>query len=494
MGYYSLYKIVKDILRTVFGSKFLRILFILIIILFCSFIYNKVFAFESSTYFNLPITEGESLTSSNGYSLSTIVTTSDEYNIYNMFTPVSLTDADGMTAFTIICKKGDRLSVVPSRYSSSSNYMQLTISATNGVNVTSSSTDFSRWNRIINYTINNNATTPLSLEPSVTKVVYINQNVYNAFYPDGLLFSSNFDGVLYDLNNNIVEDISTFNPPRFDNTTEIENGYPDGVYISRGSYSKNDYLYFHLLQISYTVPINDGNDTVYYYNDKTFALNKDSKYFKLWESDPEDTQNYSYYYISRSALGLDTNSSYLYVLSNSGLQISNTVNILQEDVTNGFYDVIQSDTTGVITPQDSTNDKIQNIDDTLSDNTVSSDTETNIEDSLSFDNNNSDLNNMNTGFFSAITSIFSNLVTYDLGEDTTIVIPLPHSNNTIVLHSNVVYNYVSSVLKNIITAFWYYVFGMYLFRFINRIYIALSSGSIMEKFDNPNEVITSNML
>ena len=59
-------------------------------------------------------------------------------------------------------------------------------------------------------------------------------------------------------------------------------------------------------------------------------LKKDSKYYYNYEDDTEN--KYSYYYVSRSALTLDTNSSYLYVLSNSGDTIGNSYNILQPDI------------------------------------------------------------------------------------------------------------------------------------------------------------------
>lgn len=72
-------------------------------------------------------------------------------------------------------------------------------------------------------------------------------------------------GSLYDkASNNIIIENNPFYAPFFDNVTEIRNGYPDGVYISRGDYSEDNTLYFHLLKITYTVT--DDNNTVYYYH------------------------------------------------------------------------------------------------------------------------------------------------------------------------------------------------------------------------------------
>ena len=309
----------------------------------------------------------------------------------------------------------------------------------------------------------------------------------NTNYVDKTYFT-NHD--VKDTTGNIVFDNTTFISPHFDNITEIEQGYPDGVFVSRGSYSENETLYFHLLKITNT--INDGNNTIYYYSPKIFALTKDSKYYRTYDADTEN--KYSYYYINRSALSLDTNSSYLYVLSNSSESFTNSYGILQPDIPGGIYDVIQSDTTGVITSQDSTNDKIQNIDDTLNDNTVSSDTETNIEDSLKFDNKNDGLNNLNNGFFSRLTSMLSNLLGYNLSDDTSVSIPFPNSDKHLILHSKDIYNNVTGAIRVIINAFWTFIFTFYLWKFINKIYISVSSGNILDSFSSSGEAITNDML
>lgn len=44
MGFYSLYKILKDMVRTIFGKKFLKITIIGILIFTIFFVYNECFA------------------------------------------------------------------------------------------------------------------------------------------------------------------------------------------------------------------------------------------------------------------------------------------------------------------------------------------------------------------------------------------------------------------------------------------------------------------
>lgn len=334
------------------------------------------------------------------------------------------------------------------------------------------------------YWLNYNFENSLPPVASDTGAIYFYNN---ANYVDKTYYS-NHD--IKDASGNIVFDNTTFFSPHFDNITEIEQGYPDGVIISRGSYSQDETLYFHLLKITNT--IKDDSNTIYYYSPKIFALNKDSKYFRTYDADIEN--KYSYYFINRSALSLDTNSSYLYVLSNSSESYTNSYGILQPDIPAGIYDVIQSDTTGVITSQDSTNDKIQNIDDTLNDNNVSSDTETNIEDSLKFDNKNDGLNNLNNGFFSRLTSMLSNLLGYNLSDDTSVSIPFPNSEKHLILHSKDIHDHVNGAIRVIINAFWIYVFSYYLWKFINKIYISVSSGNILDSFSSSGEAITNDML
>ena len=159
---------------------------------------------------------------------------------------------------------------------------------------------------------------------------------YGFYYSEILLSSVD----IYDDNGSTIvfeKNYSPFNAPHFLNTTEIENATNPDVIISRGDYSYNDYLYFHLLQINYTITENDS--TIYYYSDKTFALNKDSKYYYTYENDTDN--KYSYYSIPRSALGLDPNTSYLYVLTNSQKQFNNSSGILEKDDNSGIYDVVQ---------------------------------------------------------------------------------------------------------------------------------------------------------
>lgn len=162
---------------------------------------------------------------------------------------------------------------------------------------------------------------------------YYGTNNYIGFQTaDSVDIKSYLSTININQNNNTIFPNNSFNAPYFDNLTEIKNGYPDGVFISRGDYSENEALYFHLLKITNTVP--DGNQSTYYYESKIYKLIKDSKYYRTYDADTEN--KLSYYYIERSALTLDTDSSYLYVLSNSGDSIINSYGILQPDISRWY--------------------------------------------------------------------------------------------------------------------------------------------------------------
>lgn len=349
------------------------------------------------------------------------------------------------------------------------------------------------------------------------KEIYNNTNQaftrsdYSFFSTDrtNLFTYSNFNAV--DSNGNVIyfNDKPLFNvpfsAPYFDNSTEIENGYPDGVFISRGDYSEVDPLYFHLLKITNTVP--DGNQSTYYYDSKVFKLTKDSKYYKTYDADTEN--KYSYYYVSRSALTLDTNSSYLYVLSNSGDSISNSYGILQPDIPGGVYDVVQSDTAGVITEQQALNDKIANINNNqqdiannsnninnyLNENTISNDTNENIDTNLNFNNNAPQFSSLFNGFFSRLTSTISDLGNYKDTDVITVNLPIPFTNDTIPIKSDFIFsNQNNNFLRNITTLLWYFIFGRYFLYFLINTYWLITNGQFFNNYLTQKEVITGDML
>lgn len=302
--------------------------------------------------------------------------------------------------------------------------------------------------------------------------------------------------------NVVIPETTAYIPPYFDNIEEIRQGYPESVIISRGDYSENDALYFHLLKITNTVP--DGNQSTYYYDSKVFKLTKDSKYYKTYDADTDN--KHSYYYIDRSALTLDTDSSYLYVISNSGNSLTNSYGILQPDVPGGIYDVVESDTAGVITEQQALNDKITNINNNQQEfqkqqqefqnqNSILPETETDIDTNLNFSNNAPQFSSLFNGFFSRLTSTISDLGNYKDTDVITVHLPIPFTNDTLPIRSDIIFsNQNNNFLKNITTLLWYFIFGRYFLYFLINTYWLITNGQFFNNYLTQKEAITSDML
>lgn len=80
------------------------------------------------------------------------------------------------------------------------------------------------------------------------------------------------------------------------------------------------------------------------------------------------------------------------------------------------------------------------------------------------------------------------------GEKVIVQIPIPFTSSRLELPSDLVSSHLPDTFISLIHAFWYYVFGLYLFRFVNNLIKKIHSGEILDGYSNDNEVITANML
>lgn len=370
----------------------------------------------------------------------------------------------------------------------------------------SSSYDFSSFTEQMatSYTWTSNSSTNCTVE----KGIFDNPDFYY----------SNFD--VFDLDNNSTSlDSNVYVKPKFDTpVSDIENLQFSYLLISPNDYGVSDPLYLHRLEVSYIVP--DGNNSTYYYSDQIFRLDSSSPYFE----ELGDSGSGVYYYgIPFYKFQFLKDSQYILFISSSPEGINNSNGPITSPFRDDIFQLVNLDTTNKLTDNqvitsfyqnnsDNTEDIVNNTQDTkdntddikestqniegfLTDGSVSSSTEGDINSSLNFDNSNDALNNQNSGFFTRLTSLVSSLATYNLGDDTSVVIPLPNSHGkTITLHSQDIYEGVNGTLRSIINAFWLFVFMFYLWRFINKIYIAVSTGNILDTFSSSGEAITQSML
>lgn len=316
-------------------SKWKKLFYILAIISMILSISSKVFAATPTTFYNLPVYQDDTIQLKNDFNLIPVQFDSSQYSIYHFFcNGLASTNENDYKGYGLLCISSPD-AVFSFKVDTLNSYNHIKVTCDKPCSfLTLPQSEPQYMQNAYNNRINQYSTTTFPTltannwngftfySPDTTKQV-LDNNLTNMF-----AYSDNSSIKFYNSSDELIDTVTPFVAPHFLNNTEIQEGYPDGVYISRGDYSENDTLYFHLLKITNTVP--DGNQSTYYYDSKIFTLKKDSKYYYNYEDDTEN--KYSYYYVSRSALTLDTNSSYLYVLSNSGDTIGNSYNILQPDI------------------------------------------------------------------------------------------------------------------------------------------------------------------
>lgn len=153
-----------------------------------------------------------------------------------------------------------------------------------------------------------------------------------------------------------------------------------------------------------------------------------------------------------------------------------------------------NDTSSVVSAINETNAKLNQTNSRLAtlDSDITSTTydenEVNVDTSAIDDVDNSEY----TGLFTTIFNSFNNAISSDSVEY--LRIPLPNSRGQmLIIPSNLVSRYLSGTLQGLISAFWYFVFGFYAFKFVNNLIVKIKDGSIMDGYHS-SEVITSDMV
>ena len=459
MVYYSIYKILKDIIRTIMGNKFLKILFIFLLSLFVLFLFkNKSQASDKPIIIELP----KSGTAQGTYNATLPSFLNDKYwfvsnyvnssgNNVTIYYSDSSFDIDSNGMFTV---NGTLTSIYSYPLVFAGDETEYTYDFTYGQ-------------------VDSITGTYVFRSSNYSKNVFLWTNYEPRYQADFITFQNTY---------------VPFKAPNISNPlSELESLNFDKLFVEPADFGTENPLFLHVLEIVNTV--SNGDDTIYYYGDNIIMLDNTTSYYKQFlDSD------YYYYSIPKYKLSLEPEKAYLLLLSSSNKYINNSIGLIAANYSDNYFDVIQINTGNLITSQDVINNNIQNIGDTLNDNTVTSDTETYIDDSLKFDNKNDGLNNLNNGFFSRLTSMLSNLLGYNLSDDTSVSIPLPNSDKHLILHSKDIYDNVTGLIRVIINAFWTFIFTFYLWKFINKIYIAVSTGNILDSFSSSGEAITNDML
>lgn len=141
-------------------------------------------------------------------------------------------------------------------------------------------------------------------------------------------------------------------------------------------------------------------------------------------------------------------------------------------------------------------DKIESNNDKNTDKIKDTMTSTDYDDSsVNIDTSAADLDDSSvTGLFETLFTNFSNKIS-NYGGVETIQIPVPFTDDNLELKSNILSSIIEGTfLSTFIRLLWYYLFGLYLFKFVNKLYNSIKSGNIIGGISFNDEVISSTML
>lgn len=513
MGYYSFYKIIKDIFRTIFGNKALKFTFIFLLVFFILFLFNKnkVSAVSSLELKDGSITLPAWIDGStyNAYIFQSEIDENGYYNFVTVFTRgggnLKLGTYSGSTAFTntgngqSIQNRSNKITTFNGTVSQYQSYLNSNFGWTTG----STGNSNMYW---------------------ATWITYPNLSTYGVdaenCYINGTRDILNTDNSVYIEGNSLYIPDSLVELPEIANSlSDLESLNFDVISVNGRAYSNKD---FDIL--FYDRNVKDTNSTEGLYPKRVITLNQNTSYFQAdLTADPNKN---AIYWIPIDEIGLNLyiggtyeirlaervpldppqfGADYYYnylgdpvrftISSDVSQDKINAINKEIEDTTNKkYHDETINKMDTINNNINNLNNNINNVNDALTNTTPDSSVSSDIDNSLNFNNQNEGLNNLNGGFFSRLTTMLSNLLGYNLAEDTSVSLPLPNSNKSIVLHSKDIYDNVTGALRLIINAFWIYIFSFYMWKFINKIYIAVSTGNILDTFSSSGEAITNDML
>lgn len=444
MGFYSIYKIIKDVIRTLFGNKTLKIILIICIISIIAIFINKtnVFASFSISYGDKNLTITDEWIEKFPY-----------YAFYN------LNDSGSNLMGSYICSKSP-LTITPFYNSSNTSIIDYYLIESTDLNGIASS-----FTTDLQFEINHCNDINLNDISSYTAYVY-SSNAYNFVY-------SNYN--IYTNNGDLVHSSDAFTPPTLNNSlSDLENLSFNNFSISANSYTnelENNDGTFYMLFYNRSLSNSQNTDGLYPIKEKAFT--KGSIYTDYNNSTDDNmvfsfplfmsgvyfnigstyeirfaTKTYNYEYNTYFYDFFDT--SYTFTISSNVTQ--DYINQLNQQT------ATSSDSEREQQLQDSINQQTQSIDNinnTITDSTVDS---SSIE--LPTDNTNDPTQSGVDNIFQTIYNSFTSGTAQD------IVFPIPNTNKNITLPASYTYdslnNNNASWVIDIIQAFYWYIIARYI--------------------------------
>lgn len=506
MGYYSFYRIIKDILQTIFGRKFYRFLIIICITFLSFLIINK------KTVFGADFTIGTETENGNYINLNFDVeyggkTVNFEYHILRSFIP-SATKQIVIYPYT-----ANNINYIDLAFC----YSTLIQSGiTYKLDYSNSSENYYYYKRLQVPTLVDNSNKVVfwaNSNNSFTTTNYSRTNLANVIISNNNLVYSSRD--IYNTNNELVFDAPYNIPPKkvpevATSLEDLEELNFDVISVDGWDYSNEDF-YLLVYDRNYTETESLNN----LYPKKEFLLNSSSPYYmQELTSDPSVNK---IFWIPKGELGLDwkvggtygfrfairesiesefSDWAYSYLDDEIQFTLSETV---PETVIATFNTATEETKEDDQFNELNNNLKEQKEQDATFYNELLSDEydEELPSDTLSgISSSSEDISDTQyIGLFSAIFGRFSDIINGDYSEVEEIHYPIMNTNKDIVLTSDI----LSSKIQNtfiyvLLQSFWMFLFGTYIFKFCWNLIRKIKDGSILHGYENSNEVITSTML
>lgn len=449
MGFYSFYKILKDMIRTLFGKNILKILIIFTLIIGVIFVYNECFAFDlASGFFNSNVS-------------FEIPSTYDNYNYVVIFGKrANRTDVELCVIFT---------SENEFRYTSGANgsYGTKTFYASVPAN------SYFSLGRFSAFTNTANSTTVQDRINSMCSYCASNYTLYNTAQSIQFNNADNqqvFSNIKVYRDNNLVYD--AFTPPSLSNTqSQLENLSFNNFIINANSFTEdmieNPDEPLVLLFYNRSLGDNTNTDSLYPIKEKYFY--KESIYF---DNDNSTDSNYIFNYpIFKSGVFFNVGSTYEIKLAKRVyIQEYNTwgydyfdnsyVFTVSSNVTQDYINQLnqQTATTTDEDNQQQINNALNEQTNAINNQTQSIDNINNSITDSTVDNSSIDLPTDNTNDItqSGVDNIFQTIYnSFTSGTPQNIVFPIPFSNNNLVIQPNYVSNMLGSTQRRQCYHFFY---------------------------------------
>lgn len=490
MGFYSIYKIIKDIIRTLFGKHALKLIIISIIISIILFTLDKNTTFASYSD-----------------SLTTVTLNNASYDIdidyltknYNYYFLCWFTKKVGSYYYNYLdlyCSNQEMTVNYNTTYSNTS----VTVPSNSNfitfhLYISSSANNFSsavlNWNAthfnpsLNNHTYNDNTG------------IYIDQTVTYNISSSGIYNITLANYNVKNSNNDIIFNNNVFIPPSLSNTTsELENLSFNNFTINANSYTdeiENNDGTLYMLFYNRSLSNSQNTDGLYPIQEKAFT--KGSIYTD-YENSSSSNMIFSYP-IFKSGVFFNVGSTYEIRFAKKSFNSEYNTDFyeffdnsytftISSNVTQDYINQINQQTATTTDEENqqnienALNNQIQSIDNL--NNSITDSTVDNSSINLPTDNTNDPTQNGIENIFQTIYNSFTTGTAQD------IVFPIPNTNQNITLSANYIYNSLvnndASWIIDIIRAFYWYIISRYIIVDINHKIRKIKQGNLEDIQDS----------